>query len=137
MAWVRNVCGRIKSDFRYSKDIVYNNFPWPQLSEDKARAAIEAAAQGVLDARAQFPDATLADLYDPLTMPPALVKAHQALDRAVDAAYAAAERAEGRKPPKLTSDAERVAFLFERYQALTSLLPAERPKRAARKRARA
>jgi hypothetical protein len=105
--------------------MVYNNFPWPQPLEDKARAAIEAAAQGVLDARALFPDATQADLYDPLTMPPALVKAHQALDRAVDAAYAAAEKAEARKPPKLASDAERVAFLFECYQALTSLLPAE------------
>jgi len=137
MAWVRYTCGRLKSDFRYSKDIVYNNYPWPQPLEDKARAAIEATAQGVLDARAHFPDATLADLYDPLTMPLALVKAHQALDRAVDAAYVAAEKAEGRKPPKLTSDAERVAFLFERYQALTSLLPAEKPKRTTRRRARA
>ncbi|MGE4359463.1 MAG: DNA methyltransferase [Lysobacteraceae bacterium] len=89
----------------------------------KHRAAIEAAAQAVLDARAQFPDATLADLYDPLTMPPALVKAHAALDKAVDAAYLAAEKAAGRKPPRLTTDAERVAFLFERYQQLTSLLP--------------
>ena len=77
----------------------------------------------MLDARAQFPDATLADLYDPLTMPPALVKAHAALDKAVDAAYLAAEKAAGRKPPRLTTDAERVAFLFERYQQLTSLLP--------------
>lgn len=135
MAWVRFVCGRLKSDFRYSAGIVYNNFPWPQPLEDKARNAIEAAAQGVLDARALSPDATLADLYDPLSMPPALVKAHQSLDRAVDAAYAAAEKTEGRKPPKLASDAERVAFLFERYQALTSLLPAEKPKRVTRKRA--
>jgi hypothetical protein len=86
-----------------------------------------------VEGRAQFPDTTLADLYDPLTMPPALVKAHQALDRAVDAAYIAAEKAEGCKPPKLTSDAERVAFLFERYQALTSLLPAAKPKRATRR----
>src|SRR6185437_456325 len=124
MAWMATVAGRLESRFQYSASMVYNNFPWPQPLEGKARIAIETAAQGVLDARAQFPDATLADLYDPLTMPPALVKAHQALDRAVDAAYAAAEKAEGRKPPKLTSDAERVAFLFERYQALTSLLPA-------------
>jgi len=87
------------------------------------RIAIERAAQGVLDARALFPQATLADLYDPLTMPPALVKAHQRLDKAVDAAYVSAEKAAGRKAPKLGSDAERVAFLFERYQALTSLLP--------------
>ena len=123
MAWLSTVGGRLKSDFQYSASMVYNNFPWPQPLAEKARSAIEAAAQGVLDARALFPNATLADLYDPLTMPPALVKAHQALDRAVDTAYAAAEKAEGRKPPKLTSDAERVAFLFERYQALTSILP--------------
>ncbi|NCT68127.1 MAG: class I SAM-dependent DNA methyltransferase [Rhodanobacteraceae bacterium] len=134
MAWVRSVCGRLESRYRYSAGIVYNNFPWPELPDATAANAvkqkIEAAAQGVLDARAQFPDATLADLYDPLTMPPALVKAHQALDRAVDAAYVAAEKAAGRKAPKLGSDAERVAFLFERYQALTSLLPAAKPKRA-------
>lgn len=129
MAWVRTVCGRLKSDFRYSNTIVYNNFPWPEPLDDKARSAIEAAAQAVLDARAAFPDSTLADLYDPLSMPPALVKAHQQLDRAVDAAYTAVEKAAGRKAPKLGTDAERVAFLFERYQALTSLLPAEKPKR--------
>ena len=156
MAWVRAVCGRLESRYRYSAGIVYNNFPWPELPAatdqsdgtdirlsgaarlrgndgqgarghdeqgQKHRAAIEAAAQAVLDARAQFPDATLADLYDPLTMPPALVKAHAALDKAVDAAYLAAEKAAGRKPPRLTTDAERVAFLFERYQQLTSLLP--------------
>ena len=134
MAWVRTVCGRLKSDYRYSAGIVYNNFPWPDLSDDdKARAAIEATAQAVLDARAQFPDATLADLYDPLTMPPALVKAHAALDKAVDAAYIAAEKAAGRRPPKLATDAERVAFLFQRYQALTSLLPAAKAKKARRK----
>ncbi|MCB1560651.1 MAG: hypothetical protein KDI75_06110, partial [Xanthomonadales bacterium] len=99
----------------------------------KHRQAIEAAAQGVLDARAQFPDATLADLYDPLTMPPALVKAHQQLDRAVDAAYLAAEKAAGRPKPNLATDAERVAFLFQRYQAITSLLPAAKPKKPRRK----
>ena len=135
MAWMRAVCGRLESRYRYSAGIVYNNFPWPELVDDQRRAAIEAAAQGVLDARAQFPDATLADLYDPLTMPPALVKAHAALDKAVDAAYLAAEKAAGRKPPRLTTDAERVAFLFQRYQALTSLLPADTSKKAARKRA--
>jgi len=101
---------------------------WPEGPGEgtaiKHRTAIETAAQGVLDARAQFPKSTLADLYDPLSMPPTLVKAHQALDRAVDAAYLAAEKAAGRKAPKLGSDAERVAFLFQRYQALTSLLPA-------------
>jgi hypothetical protein len=112
MAWVRAVCGRLESRYRYSAGIVYNNFPWPE--SDKQREAIEAAAQGVLDARAAFPDSTLADLYDPVTMPPALVKAHQALDRAVDAAY-------GRR--SFATDADRVAFLFDRYQHLTSLLP--------------
>ncbi len=75
----------------------------------------------MLDALAAFPDSTLADLYDPVTMPPALVKAHQALDRAVDAAY-------GKR--HFNTDAERVAFLFERYQHLTSLLPTEKPRRA-------
>jgi len=111
-AWMRAVCGRMKSDYQYSAGIVYNNFPWPELT-DQARTAIEAAAQGVLDARAKFLSATLADLYDPLTMPPELVKAHQALDRAVDAAY-------GKKG--FASEAERVAFLFERYQQLVAPL---------------
>src|SRR3546814_9098480 len=92
MAWLRNVGGRLKSDYRYSAGIVYNNFPWPEAVDDKYRTAIETAAQSVLDARAKFPDATLADLYDPLTMPPALVKAHQQLDKAVDAAYLAAAK---------------------------------------------
>jgi len=133
MAWVRYTCGRLESRYRYSKDIVYNNFPWPESPDDKHRAAIESAAQSVLDVRAQFPGSTLADLYDPLSMPPALVKAHQQLDKAVDAAYVVAEKAAGRKPPKLGSDAERVVFLFERYQQLTSLLPAAKPKRVQRR----
>ena len=123
MAWVRAVCGRLESRYRYSAGIVYNNFPWPQIADDKLRYAIESSAQGVLDTRAQFPGSTLADLYDPLSMPPALVKAHRHLDKAVDAAYLAAEKAAGRKLPKLSTDSERVAFLFERYHALTSLLP--------------
>src|SRR3546814_18163869 len=83
-----------------------------------------------------FPYTTLfrsADLYDTLTMPPALVKAHQQLDKAVDAAYLAAEKSAGRKPPKLTTDAERVAFLFERYQARTYLLPAAKPRSTRKK----
>lgn len=108
----------MKSDYQYSAGIVYNNFPWPQPS-DRQQIAIEAAAQAVLDARAKFPNATLADLYDPLTMPPELVKAHQALDKAVDAAY-------GKNGFK--SEAERVAFLFERYQQLTApLATTEKP----------
>ena len=115
-AWVRYTCGRLKSDFRYSASIVYNNFPWPEPPSAEQTAAIEAAAQGVLDARAAFPGATLADLYDPLTMPPALLEAHRKLDAAVDAAY-------GKKANAFKSDAERVAFLFELYQRYTSLLP--------------
>lgn len=116
MAWVRYVCGRLKSDFRYSAQIVYNNFPWPRSFDEKARAAIEAAAQGVLDARAAHPGATLAQLYDPDTMPPNLVKAHAALDKAVDAAY----RADG-GARHYAGDADRVAFLFRRYAQLTSV----------------
>jgi hypothetical protein len=127
-AWVRYTCGRLKSDFRYSAAIVYNNFPWPDAPGDVQRATIEAAAQAVLDARAQFPGSTLADLYDPLTMPPALQKAHQKLDAAVDAAY-------GKKSNAFKTDAERVAFLFEQYQRLTSLLPAAAPAKRGRTRA--
>lgn len=117
MAWVRAVCGRLKSDYRYSNGIVYNNFPWPISPNENIKQAIENAAQAVLDTRAQFPDSTLADLYDPLTIPPVLVKAHQALDRAVDAAYG---------KTNFKTEAERVAFLFERYQEITSLLPVEK-----------
>ena len=113
-AWLRAVGGRLKSDYRYSASIVYNNFPWPEPTEAQ-RAAIEAAGQAILDARALYPDATLADLYDPLTMPPELRRAHQANDRAVDAAY-------GYKGDR--ADAPRVAYLFTLYQKLTSLLPA-------------
>ncbi|MCQ8130742.1 class I SAM-dependent DNA methyltransferase, partial [Methylomonas rivi] len=109
-AWMRTVCGRLKSDYRYSVGIVYNNFPWPTLT-DKQGAAIEAAGQAVLDARAQFPGSTLADLYDPLAMPPELVKAHAELDKAVDAAY-------GYKGKK--DDAARVAFLFGLYQNIVN-----------------
>jgi hypothetical protein len=127
-AFMRFTCGRIKSDFRYSNTIVYNNYPWPGFTgeplSDKHRNAIEQAAQCVLDARAQFSDASLADLYDPLTMPPALLKAHQKLDTAVDAAY---QPSGGKKT--YASDAERVAFLFELYQRITSLLPAPAAKK--------
>ncbi|HEV2527156.1 MAG TPA: DNA methyltransferase [Thermomicrobiales bacterium] len=87
MAWVRAVCGRLKSDYRYSKDIVYNNFPWPDTT-DKQRDQTGRLGQAILDARARYPDSTLADLYDPLTMPPDLRKAHDAVDRAVDRLYA-------------------------------------------------
>lgn len=123
MAWVRNVCGRLKSDYRYSAGIVYNNFPWPLAPTDRQKQAIEDATQAVLDARAKFPDASLADLYDPLIMPPALTKAHQKLDAAVDMAYA---------KRKFTGDGDRVAFLFELYQQITS--PLESKKATRRKR---
>jgi hypothetical protein len=112
MAWVRTVCGRLKSDYRYSKDIVYNNFPWPEDITDAQRAQIETLAQGVLDARALYPESTLADLYDPLSMPKELADAHRALDRAVDRLYQC-------KP--FASDADRVALLFKRYQDLTTV----------------
>ena len=114
MAWVRTVSGRLKSDYQYSTGIVYNNFPWPTPASDVPSKNIEATAQAVLDARAVHTNASLADLYDPLTMPANLLKAHQQLDKAVDAAY---------NYKGANTDAARVAFLFERYQALTSLLP--------------
>jgi len=119
-AWMRNVCGRLKSDYRYSAGIVYNNFPWPENPTEKQKQAIESTAQGVLDARAEFPGSSLADLYDPLTMPPVLLKAHQKLDKAVDAAYG---------KTNFKTEAERVAFLFELYQKYTSLFAPEKPKR--------
>jgi len=122
-AWMRTVAGRLESRYSYAP-AVYNNFPWPTPT-DKQRTAIEAAAQAVLDARAAHPDSSLADLYDPLTMPPDLVKAHQRLDAAVDASY-------GYKGG--STDAARVAFLFGLYQQLTNLLPVvgSKPKRARR-----
>lgn len=109
MAWMRAVAGRLESRYRYSKDIVYNNFIWPEVT-DTQKAVIETLAQAILDARAQFPDSSLADLYDPLTMPPILAKAHTALDRAVDKLYST----------PFTSDIDRVALLFEKYQEATN-----------------
>ena len=108
MAWTRTVCGRLKSDYRYSNKLVYNNFPWPEATEAQ-QEKIVALAQGVLDARALYPECSLADLYDPLTMPPELVMVHRKLDAAVEKAY-------GRS---FADDAERVAFLFEKYRELT------------------
>jgi len=127
-AWMRQTCGRLGGSYSYSNTIVYNNFPWPGLAgealSDKHRNAIEQAAQCVLDARAQFPGSSLADLYDPLTMPPALLKAHQKLDTAVDAAY---QPSGGKKT--YATDAERVAFLFDLYQRIASLLPIDGSKK--------
>lgn len=110
MAWVRAVCGRLKSDYRYSKDIVYNNFPWPNPTAGQ-KQKIEQTAQAILDARARYPDCSLADLYDEVTMPPELRKAHQANDRAVMQAY-------GFELKTMTESAC-VAALMKRYQALT------------------
>ena len=113
MDWMRTVCGRLKSDFRYSNTLVYNNFPWPQNPTPQQVKDIETKAQAVLDARAQFPDSTLSDLYDPLTMPPVLLKTHQALDKAVDLAY--------RRQPFDTAR-QRIEYLFGLYQQLTDPL---------------
>jgi hypothetical protein len=95
--------------------MIYNNYPWPEKVTDKQRAAVEAAAQAVLDARAQYPTSTLADLYDPLTMPAALLKAHQQLDRAVDRCY---------RPEPFPSDRHRVEYLFARNEQFTAPLGA-------------
>ncbi len=121
MAWMRYICGRLEMRYRYSNTIVYNNFPWPNPT-DKQREDIESAAQAVLDARAKFPDCSLADLYDPDTMPPELAKAHAKLDRLVEKAYG----------KSFETDAERVAYLFERYQQLTADLFTEAPKKRGR-----
>ena len=114
MAWMRAVCGRLKSDYRYSKDVVYNNFPWPSPTEAQ-KAKIEQTAQAILDARALYPDSSLADLYDDLTMPPELRKAHQANDRAVMDAYGFTKGTAAR-----TSESACVAELMKRYQQLLS-----------------
>lgn len=111
MAWVRAVGGRLKSDYRYSNKMIYNNFPWP-IPTDEQKARIEQTAQGILDARALYPDASLADLYDELTMPPELRKAHQANDRAVMAAYGF--------PIKNFTESDCVAALMKMYQELTA-----------------
>ena len=107
--WTRTVCGKLESRIRYSS-AVYNNFPWPEAPSDKQKQSVEDAAQAVLDARAQFPDSSLADLYDPNTMPPVLVKAHQQLDKAVDLCY---------RPQPFPSEAKRIEYLFELYEKYT------------------
>ena len=109
MAWMRAVCGRLKSDYRYSKDVVYNNFPWPTPTEAQ-RAKIEQTAQAILDARALYPECSLADLYDEVTMPPELRKAHQQNDKAVMQAYSFWGR--------LNTETECVAELMKMYQEL-------------------
>jgi len=124
MTWVKYVCGRLKSDFRYSNSLVYNNFPWPETPTDKQKEAIEKAAKDVLAARAQFPESSLADLYDPNTMPPVLVKAHQALDKAVDLCY---------RPQPFPNETKRVEFLFELYDKYTAGLFVKEKKKTSKK----
>ena len=110
MTWTRYICGRMKSDFSYSPQ-VYHNFPWPENLTDKQKEAVEKAAQHVLDVRLQFPNNSLADLYDPNTMPPALVKTHQQLDKAVDLCY---------RPQPFINETKRIEFLFELYDKYTA-----------------
>jgi hypothetical protein len=124
MAWMRAITGRMKSDYMYSVGVVYNNFPWPEADE-ATKDKIRLLAQAILDARAAHEGATLADLYDPLTMPPDLRKAHQALDGAIDRLY--------RRDP-FPSDRERVEHLFGLYEKLTATLFTEAPKKRGRKR---
>jgi hypothetical protein len=126
MDWMRYTAGRLKSDYRYSNTLVYNNFPWPQNVPDKQRQDIEAKAQAVLDARANYEGSTLADLYNPLTMPPDLLKAHHALDKAVDKAY---------RTKPFANERERIEYLFEQYQKLTAPLDAQPKKKTRKKKA--
>lgn len=121
MTWIKSVCGRLESRYRYSASIVYNNYPFPEKPTDGQIKAIEEKAQAVLDARASFPNRSLAELYDPLTMPPALIKAHNELDKAVDLAY---------RPQPFTSEANRMEFLFGLYEKYTAdLFTKEKPKK--------
>lgn len=115
MAWLGHMGGRLKSDYRYSIGLVYNTFPWPDASP-RQREKVEALAQAVLDVRAAYPTSSLADLYDPDTMPADLRKAHTALDTAVDRLY---------RPAPFASDRDRVEHLFGRYEALVNPLERE------------
>ena len=120
MAWVKQVTGRLESRFQSSVTLVFNNYPWPEAATPAQRSAVEKAAQAVLDARTKFPASTLADLYDPLAMPPALANAHAALDRAVDKCY--------RSDP-FPSDRARVEHLFALYEKITApLAPTAKPR---------
>lgn len=111
MSWMRAVCGRLETRYRYSKEVVYNNFPWPSPT-DEQREKIEQTAQLILDARALYPNSSLADLYDPLTMPPELQKAHDANNRAVMQAYGFSV--------KDMSEEKCVAELMKMYEELTT-----------------
>ena len=120
MTWVKYTCGRLKSDFRYSNSIVYNNYPFPKNPSEKNKQKVENKAQKVLDVRASFPESSLADLYHPLTMPPKLVKAHQELDKAVDLCY---------RPQAFTNENTRIEFLFNLYNIYTAPLINQHKKR--------
>jgi hypothetical protein len=121
MTWLKYTCGRMKSDYIYSIQIVYNNFPWPFNPSDKNQKKVENKAQKVLDVRAEFPNSSLADLYDPLTMPPKLVKAHQELDKAVDLCY---------RPQAFTNENARIEYLFDLYNQYSEpLLNDKKPKK--------
>ncbi len=125
MTWVKYTCGRLESRFRYSKNIVYNNYPFPKDINNKQKARVEKAAQKVLDTRAEFPDSSLADLYDPIAMPPNLVKAHNQLDKAVDLCY---------RPQKFVNERTRIEFLFDLYSQYMTPLLAEMDKKQKKKR---
>ncbi|MGN6298438.1 MAG: type IIL restriction-modification enzyme MmeI [Ginsengibacter sp.] len=122
--WTKQVSGRLESRIQYSNGIVYNNFPWPENPTEKQKQNVEAAAQHVLDVRAKFPKSSLADLYDPNTMPPELVKAHQALDKAVDLCY---------RPQPFINETKRIEFLFELYDKITSGMFTQRKKKGRNK----
>ena len=111
MTWMRYTCGRLESRYSYSNTIVYNNFPWPENPTDRQKMAVMAAAKQVLEARLQYPFNSLADLYDPNTMPPVLVKAHQSLDKAVDLCF--------RSQPFI-NETKRIEFLFELFDKYTA-----------------
>ncbi|MEZ5673282.1 MAG: DNA methyltransferase [Thiotrichaceae bacterium] len=128
MAWIKYTCGRLKSDFRYSNTIVYNNFPFPQYQQisPSQKRKVEQAAQQVLDIRANYPESSLADLYDSLTMPPDLLKAHQMLDKAVDLCY---------RQQSFSSEINRIEYLFSLYEQLISpMLNSKKTKKSTRPR---
>jgi len=120
MTWVKYTCGRLKSDYRYSKNIVYNNYPFPKNINAKQKEQVEKAAQKVLDTRLEFPDNSLADLYDPIAMPPSLIKAHNQLDKAVDLCY---------RKQTFTNERTRIEFLFDLYSQYVTPLQAQMDKK--------
>jgi len=124
MAWLRQIGGRLEMRYRYSVGIVYNTFPWPEATAAQ-REKISALAQAVLDTRRQFPGSSLADLYDAEAMPPALRKAHRALDAAVDKLY---------RPQAFSGDLDRAEHLLGRYEKLVA--PLGFPPQAAQRRRR-